>query len=153
MKPKTLLYLSLLSLLFKSTLSFGNDCKQLINEHFFDLNELESPQDYLYMKQNEDSSSTQIYFNFCRSVVHSCQGTEPQYHMMVTNGDSCTYYKTIQDNIDYGEENGGNNLYLVSKTDKKVGDGVLADGIASLFQGNSNTVSLTIQKSQAKRNL
>ena len=113
----------------------GNECKQIINEHFFDMSPLESQQDYLHVQTNEDETSTQIYFNFCRPVIHSCEGTDPEYHMMVATENTCTYYKQVPDDIDYGAENGGNNVYLISKKGEKVGDGIYADGIASLFQG------------------
>ena len=127
--------LLLLTLLASPILGFGNECKQIINEHFFNLNTLESEQDYLYLYEQSPENKTQIFFNFCQPTIHSCSGTTPEYHMMKMTTDTCMYLKPVDDSEEFGKENGGKFMYLISKTGQKIMDGIPADGIGSLFQG------------------
>lgn len=135
MKRQLIIQSLLIVSLFKTGFTFGSECKQIINEHFFDLTTIESTEDYYFPYKNENEEATQIYFNFCQPVKHSCPGTVPEYHMMATNDSECNYYKPISQNDQFGKENDGNFIYLISKSGQRVEEGVPADGISSLFQG------------------
>lgn len=135
MKRQIIIKGLLIVFLFDSAFGFGSECKQIINEHFFDLTSIESMEDYYFPYKNETNEATQIYFNFCQPVRHSCPGTVPEYHLMSTNDSGCIYYKPITQDNTLGKENNGNFIYLISKSGERVEEGVPADGISSLFQG------------------
>lgn len=116
-------------------IAFGSECKQIINEHFFDLSSIQSPDDYYFPFKDSTDTPSQVYFNFCQPVEHSCPGTTPNYHMMLTSTSKCMYFTPINDDSEFGKENGGNFLYLISSSGERVSEGVPADGIGSLFQG------------------
>jgi hypothetical protein len=137
MQNQLVLTVVLTCLLFDRTQSFGSECKQIINEHFFDLSPIESLDDYYFPYKDSEDKATQIYFNFCQSVRHSCPGTEADYHMMSVSEDKCIYYKPISDNEKYGKENEGNLIYLINESGGRVSDKDPADGISSLFQGKA----------------
>ena len=127
-------------------LNFGSVCKQIINEHFFDLNPIESPDDY-YFPFKDSEKTNQVYFNFCTPVHHSCPGTTPEYHMMIISDQNCMYYRPIDEDDQLGTENEGNLIYLISETGGRVSEGVPADGISSLFQdiaGSKNFIKLNM---------
>ena len=144
----TISILILASLLPFHTSSFGQTCKQIINEHLFDLQQLSSNEDYLYVfKDPVSQADTEIYFNFCKPTTKACPGTDSEYSMLTSNSNACNYYKTINDDADYGRENEGSMLYLISKTGKQVSEEVPADGIGSLYQeisGTQNYIKLNL---------
>ena len=136
----TISILILTTLLPFQTTTFGQTCKQIINEHLFDLQELSSNEDYLYVfKDPVTQADTELYFNFCTETKKACPGTESEYSMLSTNSNTCSYYKTVNDDAEYGRENEGSMLYLISKTGKQVSEEVPADGIGSLYQEISGT--------------
>jgi hypothetical protein len=55
--------------------------------------------------------------------------------MMSVSGPDCIYYKPINDDKEFGKENEGNLIYLISETGDRVSEGVPAQGISTLFQG------------------
>lgn len=132
----------------KNMQSFGQTCKQIINEHLFDLQDLTAPKDYFFAyKDPQTKTDTELFFNFCRSTTHSCPDTESEYSMMATTSSSCRYYKTVNDDAEYGRQNEGNMLYLISRTGKQVSEDIPADGIGGLYQeisGTQNYIKLNV---------
>lgn len=76
--------------------SLGNSCAQVIQEHYFDLSKLQSPNDYqlVYEKGNE---KMELFFNFCKYLVHSCTEQPSYYFVMTKDEQSCNYFRESPD--------------------------------------------------------
>lgn len=78
----------------KGIKNFGNECRQIIQETFFDISLLKSEKDYTYTFENEDENKAlTINFNFCKYISHKCHSKAPSYFMVGFNSENCHYFR------------------------------------------------------------
>lgn len=112
---KKLLKILFFFFILKNVINFGNDCRQIIEETFFDLSLLKSEKDYTFKFENKNEESKKelnIDFNFCKYIDHKCNTKSPSYYMVGYNSTSCIYFRENEKEFPH---------YTLIKNEKEIG--------------------------------